>query len=71
MARSEPGADDGFGAALGLRLRWNGIKLGGIEDVDAAVDRVVHLRVAFGFGILLAEGHGAEAERADFEASAA
>jgi hypothetical protein len=42
-----------------------------IEHVDAAVDRTLHLRAAFGFGVLLAEGHGAETELAHLHAGAA
>jgi hypothetical protein len=60
FARGNPSADDGFRASLGLWLRRDGIDLGGVEDIDAAVERVVHLGVAFGFAVLLAEGHGAE-----------
>ena len=48
--------------ALGLWLRRDGIDFRRVEDIDAAVERVVHLGVAFGFAVLLAEGHGAEGD---------
>ena len=60
LRESKPSTDDGFSASLGLGLGRDGIKLGGVEDIDAAVERVVHLGVAFGFAVLLAEGHRAE-----------
>ena len=71
LARVEPSADDRLGAALRLRLRRDGVDLRGVEEVDAALDRIVHLRVAFGLGVLLAEGHGAERERAHLYAGPA
>ena len=58
--RGKPGADDGFGAPLRLGLGRDGVDLGGVEHIDAAVERVVHLGVAFGLAVLLAEGHGAK-----------
>ena len=58
----EPGADDLFGAAVGFSLRRHRIHLGGVEEVDALAHRVIHLLVAFGLAVLLAPGHGAEAD---------
>ena len=42
-----------------------------VEDVDAAVEGLVHLGVAFGLAVLLAESHGAEAEPRNFDAGTA
>jgi len=67
----EPSADNGFGAALSFEFGRHRIDLGGVEDVDAAVDRIVHLPVALRLGVLLAEGHGAEAELAHLHGAAA
>ena len=50
-----------FGAPLRLGL---GLEQGRsrprIEHGDAAIERIVHLRVAVGFRVLLAVGHSAE-----------
>ncbi len=62
---SEPGADDLLGLAVGGGRGGHGVHFGGIEEVDAVVERVVHLRVTFGFGVLQAPGHGAEADLGD------
>src|SRR6186997_1901373 len=67
----KPSADDGLGAALGLAFGRYRIDFRRIENVDAAVDRTIHLRVTFGFGVLLAEGHSAEAELAHLQPGAA
>jgi hypothetical protein len=67
----KPSADDGLGAALGLAFGRYRIDFRRIEHVDAAVDRTIHLRVTFGFGVLLAEGHSAEAELAHLQPGAA
>src|SRR5680860_1654265 len=48
-------------------MRGNGIHFGRIEKVDALVDGIVHLFVAFFFGILVAPGHGTEAYLTDFD----
>jgi hypothetical protein len=56
---------------LRLRLRRDGVDLRGVEDVDAARKRVIHLRVTFGLAVLLAEGHSAEAKPGDLDAAAA
>ena len=52
-------------------LRRDRVELGRVEEVDALVEGVVHLRVALGLGVLLAPGHGAEADQADIEVRAA
>src|SRR5690606_18334892 len=61
----EPGADVGLGATLRLGARRHGIHLGDVDQVDAVRDRIIELLVGFGFGVLLAPGHGAESEEAD------
>ena len=60
-----------LGTALRLGLGRYRVDLGGIEDVDAAVEGVVHLGVALGLAVLLAEGHGAETQPGNFHAGAA
>ena len=40
------------------------VHLGGVDEVDAALERAVEDGVGVGFVHLLAEGHGAEADRA-------
>jgi hypothetical protein len=55
----------------GLGLGRDGVEFRRIEDGDSAIDGIVHLRVTFGFRVLLAEGHGAEADGANFNAGAA
>ena len=67
LPRGEPGADDLLRAPLRFALGRDGIHLGGVEQVHAAVDREVHLLVALRFGVLLAPGHGAERQRAHLE----
>ena len=51
-----------FGAPLRRGVRRHRIHLRGIDEVDALRHRVVELRVRLGFGVLLAPGHGAEAD---------
>lgn len=60
-ARLEPGADDLLGAPLRLGPCRNRISLCGIEEIDPAIDRHVHLGMAVGFGVLLAPCQGAQA----------
>jgi hypothetical protein len=67
LASLEPAADDALGAALGLGLGRNGIKLGGVEEIDAAINGIIHLGVALGLGVLLTIGHGSEADEAHIE----
>ncbi len=71
LAAREPCANDLLGTPLRLGLRRNRIDLGSVEDVDAPSKGVVHLRVALGLGVLLAIGHGAQAERAHLHAGPA
>ena len=71
FARGKPRADDRFGAALRLGLGRHGINLRGVEQGDAAPDRVVQLRMAVGLAVLLAEGHGAETQGRDLHPGAA
>jgi hypothetical protein len=55
---------------LRLGLRWNGIDLRSVEEIDALLGGVIELGMTFGLRILLAEGHGSEAKRADLDARA-
>ena len=51
--------------------RRDRIQFGGVEEIDALVEGIIHLRVAFGLGVLLAPGHGAEADQADIQVGTA
>src|SRR5690606_16514330 len=53
---------DLLGLAVGFRCRGHRVHLCGIEEVDALVECVVHLRVAIGLAVLSSPGHGAEAD---------
>jgi hypothetical protein len=66
----DPAADDPLGGAIGFGARRHGVHFGGVEQVDAAIERAVDLCVPLGFGVLFAEGHGAEAEQAHLQPSA-
>ena len=61
--RGKPAVDDAPGRALRLGLGRDRVHLGGIEEVDPDGDRAVHLGMALRLGVLLAEGHRAEADR--------
>ena len=65
----QPAAYDGLRGALGFRPGGNRVHLRGVQEVDALVQGVIQLLVGFGFGILFAPGHGAQAERADADAA--
>jgi len=58
----QPVADDGLGGAIGLRPWRNAVQLRRVEEIHALFERVIHLRERLGLGVLLAEGHGAEAD---------
>jgi len=60
-ALPEPAADEALGRALRVGTRHHRIHLGGVDEIDAAFKRIVELAVGFSLGVLLAEGHGAEA----------
>src|ERR1039457_5279665 len=65
---SEPAADDLFGDALAL---LPAVDVGGVEEVEARVQRSVHDLVGCRFVGLGAEVHGAEAEATDGESGTA
>ena len=71
LARLHPVADIGLGAPLRLRLGRDRIELGRVEEIDAAIEGEIHLGVAVGLGVLLAPGHGAEADRGNMDVGAA
>jgi hypothetical protein len=48
---------------LRLGLGRHRIDFGHIDEIDAALEGVVELGVTLGLAVLLAEGHGAEAQR--------
>ena len=60
---SEPVANKGFGRATGVGRSRHGIHLGRVNEVDARFERTVQDGVRIGFTHLLAEGHGAQANR--------
>jgi len=71
VARAQPVADEGFGAALGLGPGRHRIHLGRIDQVDPALQCVIELLEGFGLGILLAPGHRAQTDQADVDAGSA
>ena len=66
--RSEPCADDFLGPTIGLGTGRDRIHLCRVDEIDAVIQRVIHLRVSVGLVVLLAERHGAEADGAHFQA---
>ena len=70
-ARGEPGADNRLGASLRLRLGRDRVDFRSVDEIDAAAERVVQLGVALGFGVLLAERHGAETKPGHLDAAPA
>ena len=66
----QPVAEKNLGAALRRRVRRHRIHLSGVDEVDPLRDRVVELRVCLGLAVLLAPGHGAEANLGDLELGA-
>ena len=70
-AFGEPAADVLFGAGVGLAAGWHGVHFGGVDEVHAVCGGVVELGVGFGFRVLFAEGHGAEADGADADVGVA
>ena len=63
--RFQPAADDGLGTPHGLGTWWHGIHLGRVDEVDPGIERHVELIERRLLRILFAEGHAAEAQRAD------
>ena len=53
--------------SIRLSRGWHGINLGGIEEIDAACNAVVHDGVRSGLIYLLPKSHGAETDRGDVQ----
>ena len=71
-ALGQPAADETFGFAIVGRARRHGVHLGGVDEVQPALQRVVEQAVRCRFvDLRLAEGHRAEADGADPEVAAA
>ena len=70
-ALAHPATDDLLGAADGLERAAERIDVGGVEEVDAALDGAVEDGERRLLVALIAEGHRAEAERRDLQAGAA
>src|SRR5262249_17905410 len=66
-APREPVAEESFCPSLRRRVGRHGIHLRRIDEVDALCDGVIELRVRLLFAVLLAPGHGAEADFGDVE----
>ena len=60
-----PFANPFLGDACEFLGGWDGVDLGGVEEVDTSFDGCIHDLVAFFFIGLGAKGHGAEAYTAD------
>lgn len=67
----EIAADDLLGLAVGFGARRHRVHLGGIYEVDAAGLGSFDLSMAFALAVLLAPGHGAQAQCADIEIGSA
>ena len=70
-ASGEPAPDDLLGPAIGLGAGRHGIHLRRVPEIDALIEGVVHLAMALGLAVLLAPGHGPEADGADMDIGAA
>ncbi len=67
----QPRADVGFGQALRFGLGRHRVHFGHVDQVDAALQRVVQLLMRVSFGVLLAPGHGAQPDQADVQVGTA
>ena len=65
--RRKPVADDGFGRAESFLAGRHGVHLGGVDKVDAALERTAQDRVRIGLAHLFAESHGAQADGGDVQ----
>lgn len=61
----QPGAHVALGQPRRLGPRRDRVHLGGIDEVDALAQGMVQLGMRFGLAVLLAEGHGPQADRRD------
>jgi len=71
-ALRDPAANILLGPAL--RFRADGgdrIALGGVEEIDALIERIVDLVMGLGLAVLRAPGHRTEADQADVDLRAA
>ncbi len=69
LAAGEPGADDPLGIAEALLGRRHRIHLRRVPEIDAALQRVIHLGMAVRLAVLPPPGHGAQADCADRDVS--
>src|SRR5690554_1078677 len=67
----EPAADIALGAALGLGMGRHRVHLGSVDKIDAERDSPIELLMSLGFAVLLAEGHGAQAQAANLDSRVA
>ena len=59
----QPAADELFGTAVGLGAHRRGrVKLGGVEEIDPGLQRMIHLLMRLGLGVLRPPGHRSEAD---------
>jgi len=54
-----------------LRLGWDRVHLGGVDEVDPGALGSLDLREGLCLAVLLAPGHGSEADGADIQVGAA
>ncbi|CAH0314002.1 hypothetical protein SRABI70_04823 [Pseudomonas sp. Bi70] len=64
-------ADDLLGLAVGLGARRHRVHLGGVDEIDAMGLGALYLCERFASVVLLAPGHGAQAQGADIEIGSA
>jgi len=67
----DPVAEVALGGGPGFSAGRRGVHLGGVDEIDPGGDGGVQLLVGVLFGVLVAPGHGAEAEQADLEVGVA
>ncbi|MNI94392.1 hypothetical protein D3C73_1524900 [compost metagenome] len=64
---AEPVADDALGGGIGLGAWRHRIHFGGVDKIDPAGFGQFDLGEGLGLVVLLAPGHGAQAQGADIE----
>ena len=58
----KPMPDDGLGARVGVCFRWHRVHFSRVYKIDAARQGIVELLEGLGLGVLIAVGHGTQAD---------
>ena len=67
----EPAADIALGGGVGLGIGRHRVHFGGVDKIDAVREGVIQLLMGFGFAVLLAPSHAAQANFANGDAGIA